>query len=242
VSADLPRPVAVVATEDTAAEWAATLAANRFPAVAVPWARITPPADADAAARLLAAGEYDLVLLTSANAVRFLPEEAGKGRFAAVVGRATEAAAKAAGFQVVEVGHTTAEALARRLAEAFPRRLLWLRGEAAREDGAEVLAANGWTVVGAVAYRARPDPGFGAALRALGVPRAWVVGSPAAASALRLALGEAVFPPPLGGPPVVVPGETTAEALRVPGRVEPTVAPDPSAEGVERALRLRFGA
>jgi uroporphyrinogen-III synthase len=234
--------VAVVATEDTAAEWAAVLAANRVPAVAVPWARIAPAGDPDAAARLLDAGGFDLVLLSSANALRFLPEGAGRGRFAAAVGRATAAAAKAAGFQVVETGHTTAEALAQRLAETFPRRLLWLRGESAREEGAEILAKAGWTVTQAVAYRARPDPGLAAALRALGTPRAWVVGSPAAASALQLALGEHAFPPPRGGPAVIVPGETTAEALRVPGRVEPTVAPDPSVEGIERAVRLLVGA
>jgi uroporphyrinogen-III synthase len=236
------RPVAVVATEDTAAEWTGALAANRVHAVSVPWARVTAAVDPESALRLLAAGNYDLVLLTSANVLRFLPPDAGTGRCAAVVGRSTAAAAKAAGFQVVEVGHTTAEALARRLAETFPRRVLWLRGETAREVGAEVLASHGWTVTSAIAYRARPDPDFGRALRDLGTPRAWVVGSPAAASALQLALGEERFPPPLGGPPVVVPGETTAEALRVPGRVEPTVAPDASAEGIERAVRLLFGA
>jgi uroporphyrinogen-III synthase len=234
-------PVAVVATEETAAEWADALSANRIPAVAVPWARVTAPVDPDAAGRVLAAGDHDLVLLTSQNVLRFLPVEACRGRPAAAVGRTTAAAARAAGFEVVEVGHTTAEALARRLAERFPRRVLWLRGEAAREVGADVLAARGWTVTQVVAYRARPDPGFAAALRDVGPPRAWVVGSPAAASALQLALGEDAFPPIEGGPFVVVPGETTAATLRIPGRVEPMVAPDPSVEGIERAVRLLFG-
>ncbi len=239
--AALLHAVAVVATEETATAWAKTLSAHGIAAAALPWGVAAPPPDPEAPARALAHGGHDLVFLTSANAVRFLPEGAGRGHVAAAVGEATAEAARASGFHVVETGRTNAEDLARMLAATPPaRRVLWLRGEVAREAGQEVFAAAGWSVLPVVAYRTRPLPGFGDLVHAFGVPCAWVVGSPAAAAALLLALGEDEFPPHAGGPPVVVPGEATALSLRVVGRVSPTVAASPSIDAIEAALR-RYG-
>lgn len=239
----LQQTVAVVATEDTARVWAQALTAHRLPAVALAWGATGPPLDAAAPLRALQADDYDLVLVTSAAAARHLPATAGRGRPAAAVGEATAEAARAAGFRVVETGTGTSADLARRLAAIPPaRRVLWLRGESAREEGAAILVAAGWRLSSVVSYRTRPNPGFGDLVRALGIPRAWVVGSPAAAAALLLALGEEAFPPGPGGPPVVVPGETTAAAVRIEGRVPPVVAASPTIEAIEAALRAVLGA
>ena len=87
-------------------------------------------------------------------------------------------------------------------------------------------------MISVVAYRNRPRADFRGALARVGMPSAWVVGSPAAGAALKAALGDARFPPPLGGAPVIVPGDTTAEALRMHGRMVPVVSRNADPDGI----------
>jgi uroporphyrinogen-III synthase len=244
VTADTARPVAVVASEETSTRWAQAIRALGLPAAECPWSEIVPPADPAVALAALSRRDFDLVLVNSSNAVRFLPPGVGTGLRAAAVGRRSAFAAKRAGFDVVLTGNAGAESVARRLvADAGPpRRALHLRGEDARRDAERVLSQAGWTVTSVVAYRNRPRPDLAGTLARVGAPSAWVVGSPAAAAALRTALGEAAFPPPAGGTPVVVPGETTAAALRAPGRAAPVVAPNADPDGIAAAVRVSLPA
>jgi uroporphyrinogen-III synthase len=241
VSAAVARAI-VVATDDTAARWARGLRDAGIPAAPCAWSVVAEPEDPAAATRALAETGNDLVVLTSANALRYLGPEAGTGRTAACVGQRTSREAKRAGFAVEVEGRAGAEALARRLAKGGPpRSALWLRGEAATEALASILSKAGWTVREAVAYRAVAVPDLAERLARLAPVSAWVVGSPAAAKALVAALGAAAFPPGAGGPPVVVPGEASAAALRSPGRPPPVVASSVEIDGLAAALRQALG-
>jgi len=246
--------VLVVASEDTAAAWAARLVDEGVPAFAVPWSTIAPGPDlARAAGALRAAargaaanGPADprpVVILTSRNGVRFLPARAGHGLAALVVGAATATAANDAGF-VADAGPAAESAagfasVVRRLlaASGAPRTALWLRGDAANREGVELLAAAGWRIEEFVTYVATSRPAFAADVRGALPARAWVVGSPAAAAALVTSLGPDAFPPRPGCARVFVPGETTAAAVSVAGRVVPEVV-----AGLPDGLATRFGA
>jgi uroporphyrinogen-III synthase len=233
----LPR-VVVVATEETARRWAHGIRDAGIPAVACAWSTVADAADPGAVARALGAGGFDLVWLTSANALRSVPAGAGTGLSAAAVGDRTSREAKKLGFTVETVGRSGSEALAKRLArEGTARRVLWLRGETALEGGAAILRAAGREVTEVVAYRTTEVEGLGPAIARLGPAAAYVLGSPAAADAVRRALGPDRFPPPAGGPPVVVLGDATASALAAPGRPPPVVADSVEVDGLVRALR-----
>ena len=232
------RRVIVVATEDTAARWARGIRDAGVSAVACAWSSVVPATDPSAAVAALARRDFDLVLLTSASAVEFLPVGAGAGLVAAAVGDRTAREARRLGFSVDVAGRAGSEALAKRLLELGSlRRVLWLRGETAFEAGAAILRAAGWPVTEAAAYRTVERPGLAEALLRLGEPAAYVLGSPAAARATASALGAATFPPPPEGPPVVVVGEATAKAARGDGRFEPVIADSVEVEGLVRALR-----
>src|SRR5262249_1834577 len=115
----------------------------------------------------------------SANAVRYLPRDVGQGRSAAAVGAGTAAALREVGFSIEAEGRSGVGALASALAASRPSaRVLWLRGERAREDGAAALAAAGWAVEEVVTYRTRAVPGFARAVGEIGTVDAWVFGSP----------------------------------------------------------------
>ena len=198
-----------------------------------------PAPGAARAAAALARPRVQLVLLTSANALDGLPRLPRTRPPVAVVGPRTARVARERGFRVELAGTGTGADLARTLVAAGPpRRVLWLRGREATEDAARLLRAAGWHVDELVTYDTVERADLAAAVRRRGPVRAWVVGSPAAAAALRRALGPSAFPPPRGGAPVVVLGATTAAALRVGGRVRPLVA-DPSPGGL--AARIRKG-
>lgn len=247
--------VVVVASEDTAAAWVERLLEEGVPARALPWSTVVPGPDVARAARALAgaasggAGARPAVLLTSRNGARFLPPRSGGGLEAIVVGPATAEAARAAGFAVgpgaaADAGPDADSAagfasVARRLlaASSAPRTAFWLRGDAATREGVDLLGAAGWRIEEFATYVATPRPAFEAEVRALVGVNAWVVGSPAAARALVAALGADAFPPPAGGPPVFVPGETTAAALAVAGRVAPEVV-----RGLPEGLAARLSA
>lgn len=230
--------VIVVATEETARRWAHGIRDAGIPAVACAWSTVANAADPGAVGRALASLTFDLVLLTSANALRSVPAGAGAGIAAAAVGDRTAREATRLGFSVDVVGRSGAEALARRLArEGPPRRVLWLRGETALEGGASILRAAGCAVTEVVAYRTTEVDDLGPALGRLGAPAAYVLGSPAAAKAVRRALGPDRFPPLSGGPPVLVLGSATADALAAPGRPPPLVSESVEVDGLVRALR-----
>ncbi|MCC7140068.1 MAG: uroporphyrinogen-III synthase [Planctomycetes bacterium] len=231
MSAARPRPVVVVATEETAAAWARSVEAAGRAAVALAFARAAPPADLGAVTRALA--QADLVLATSANAARYLPAGVGGGRPAAAVGAATARALEAVGFRVDVRGDGGAEALARALVRSRARgRVLWLRGERAREDGAAVLRDAGFVVDEVVAYAVEDDVAFPAAVRATAAA-AYVVGSPAAARALAAAVS-------LAGVPCVAVGDATAQALRAEGADDVSVASRPTAADLARAVEARL--
>ena len=233
-----PGRVVVVATEETARRWARGIRDAGIPAVACGWSTVADASDPAAVGRALASHGFDLVLLTSANALRSVPAGAGEGLPAAAVGDRTAREAARLGFRVDVVGRAGAEALAKRLArEDPPRRVLWLRGETALEGGAAILRAAGTEVAEVVAYRTTEVDDLDTALSRLVPASAYVVGSPAAAPAQRRALGTDRFPPPAGGPPVVVPGAATADALAMPGRPAPLVADSVEVDGLVRALR-----
>ena len=235
---DATRRVVVVATEETARRWARGIRDAGVAAVACGWSTVADATDPGAVSRALAAGGFDLVLLTSANALRSVPAGAGEGIRAAAVGDRTAREATRLGFCVDVVGRAGAEALAKRLVrEGPPGRVLWLRGETALEGGASILRAAGTAVTEVVAYRTTEVEGLAAALARLGPASAYVVGSPAAAQALVRTLGPDRFPPAAGGAPVVVPGAATADALAAPGRPAPVVADSVEVDGLVRALR-----
>ncbi len=234
-------PVLVVATEETAQEMARALVAAGVPARPCPWAEVVAPPDAAALERGLAAPEVEVLLLTSANAVRFAAPGHLGGRKAACVGAATAAAAREAGCEVAWVGTAGGKALAIDLILARkPAHALWLRGERAKEEGAAKLRAAGWTVDEVIAYATRPRADLAATLAAVPAPRAFLVGSPAAGEALAAVLGSDAFPPPAGGPVVFVLGEASARALAREGRPPPVGVPPDLAEAVHAiAAHLR---
>tara|TARA_R110001599_G_scaffold29407_4_gene100526 strand:- start:3148 stop:3834 length:687 start_codon:yes stop_codon:yes gene_type:complete len=77
------------------------------------------------------AEDFDALLLTSANALRFGGPRLAEYRSLPVlaVGEKTAAAAMAAGFQVVRSGKTDARDLLDQLGDAAYREILWLAGE-----------------------------------------------------------------------------------------------------------------
>ncbi len=240
--------VLVVASEDTATAWASRLVEEGVPALAVPSSSVARGPDVERAAGALCvaarppADARPVVIVTSRNAVRFLPAAAGAGCSAVVVGEATARAARAAGF-AADAGPGPDSAagfasVARRLlaASPAPRAAIWLRGDVATREGVELLAAAGWAIEEFVTYVAVPRPTFADDVRGAPAAAAWVVGSPAAARALCAALGADAFPPGPGGPRVLVPGDTTAAALAVRGRVVPEIVPG-LPEGLAARLR-----
>lgn len=250
--------VLVVASERTSIRWAERLEELGVAAKALPWSAIAPGRDCDRANDVLRVKGGDrsnprrLVLLTSQNALAFLPPGSGAGWQAVAVGPETARAAVAAGFSVdVESDADPAEGfegVARRLvARLGPGcRAIWLRGESAKREGLEVLEAAGWIVVDFVTYMAEPRLGFDASVRLAPPARAFIVGSPAAALALKGAFGPVGFPPAAGTTRVFVKGASTATALqsRVLGgieRVTPEIVVDLPDGVVERLGPRRTG-
>ena len=242
------RLVLVVASETTSRDWAKRLEALGVPARALPWSSIGPGPDCKRANDLLGVKGGDrskprrIVLLTSKNAAEFLPASVGVGWQAVAVGPESARAAIEAGFSVDADPDADSAAgfasVARGLVERLGpgRRAIWLRGESANRDGIEVLKAAYWIVAEFATYRAEPRLGFEASVLLAPPARAWVVGSPAAAAALTAAFGAKGFPPPVGQVRVFVRGETTAAALRVPGRAEPEIVVD-MPDGIVERLR-----
>jgi uroporphyrinogen-III synthase len=142
--------------------------------VAVPLLEVLPAIDSAALEATLArAADYDWIVYTSANAVRFATPRAealARARVACI-GEATARAARAAGLRVdlVPTGESTPARLASTLAaagELSGLRVLLPRAERARETLSRALAASGAHVDAVEAYRTRAPEGAGARLSA----------------------------------------------------------------------------
>lgn len=161
----------------------------------MPWSERHDAEDADAGARALAAGGFDLVMLTSAHAVTALPDGIGVGHEAACVGVATAEAARSRGFTIAEDvkiagvvrgGRALGEAIAARTPR--PARVLWLCGEDRRPEARDALVAAGIELDEVVTYVMAPRDDFPAMIEQAPEPAAVVLGSPRGVDALAAAL------------------------------------------------------
>jgi uroporphyrinogen III methyltransferase/synthase len=208
--------------------------------VELPAIEIGPPADggaalADAAARV---GEYDWVVLTSANAVeRFLPLVADARRFGsaaiAAIGPGT-AAALASRSLVADL--IPEQFVAEGLLDVFPNgsgRVLLPRAAVARDVLPDGLRAKGWAVDVVEAYRTQPVTPSAEALEAAATAHAITFTSSSTVTNY-LASGAAV-------PPVVACiGPVTADTARAAGLTVDVVADSHTIEGLVEALRRRL--
>lgn len=214
----------VVATAATADRWAAEFRRAGFDPLALVWGRPRPSATPAVFQAVLTRERPDLVMLTSTEALTFLGEQRVGNLPAACVGPATGSAAAARGFQVVVRGEDGSRQLAQEILglETAPRRVLWLRGQEARSEGAESLRAAGVTVLELVTYAIEPEPAFAAAVRAAPQPSSIAVGSPRGVDALvttLVSVGRAL-PRRL---PLLVSGTTTSRRLEEWGCADPAV-------------------
>jgi uroporphyrinogen-III synthase len=137
---------------------AAALRARGHEVMLAPLLTIEPRAKVD-----LAAGPWTALIMTSANAVRFLPghprrtELLGLPLF--VVGQRTAEAARDAGFTKVQSADGDVAALVRLIQGKLgsPGALLYFAGEDRAADLAGLLAGGGHRVETVVVYRARTD-------------------------------------------------------------------------------------
>jgi uroporphyrinogen III methyltransferase/synthase len=168
VSALAGKRVLVTRAQEQASELANALRARGADPVVVPTIVIADPADPAPLARgvaAVAAGSYDWVAFTSANAVSFtLAALAGRAVHpnakVAAVGPATARALEAAGLRADLVAKTsTGEGLAAEMLASFAgaRPKVFLpRAAIARDDLPAALRAAGAVVDEAVAYETRP--------------------------------------------------------------------------------------
>lgn len=248
--------VVVTRPRKQAADLLAALRARGAEAIELPAIRIeeaTDSAPLDAAVERLAAGEYDWVVFTSANAVepvarRLAKRAAGSAladrTFVAAVGRATAAALGAAGLAPDLV---PARSRAEGLIEAFGARgvraaaILYPKAEEALDVLADGLRELGAVVDEVVTYRTVPErtvpPAVVARLRR-GAVDAVTFASPSAVAASRRLLGEAWSG--LAHADIVCVGPVTADVARAEGLAVAMVAREPTTDGVIDALvRLR---
>jgi len=115
----------------------------------------------------IGSGPWSAVIVTSANAVRAIEAHPRRAELLALrlfaVGRRTEAAARAAGFEDVIVGGGNAQELARSIGQSVHTSrapLLYLAGEDRSRDLAGDLAAYGLLVRTVVVYRASKAGGL----------------------------------------------------------------------------------
>lgn len=240
--------IRVVVTRDAAraGDFAAPLQALGAQVASVALVRIEPldQAPVDAALDLLAPGE--LLLFTSATAVRLAGESVARipGRRAALrrarvcaVGRATAAAVHDLGVAVALVpDEATAEGLLRALSAAGEAlrgaRVLYVAAEGARDVLPEGLRAAGARLRVVHAYRTVPDDAGIAALTdrlARGDADVHTAAAPSAVRALARVPGALQLP-------VAVIGPVTARAARDAGFRTIVEADDASAAGLARAV------
>ena len=221
-----------------------------FPAVS--FSEPSDPAGVDQAIRSL--DEFDWILFTSANAVRFFarrcrklgvdPSETGN-YLCAAVGPATASAVAAEGFPVDHVAQEfLGTGLARELSTSIAgRKILLPRSERARPELPKLLKAVGAEVTEVVAYHNAGvgviDPG---AMRAVREAQVDVISffSPSAIENMRAQLGEEVLIR-LGATAVLAAvGPVTAAALRDAGLPVAIEAPLATAESMAGAIANYF--
>lgn len=209
------------------------------------------PAPLNSALRRLA--EFDWLILTSQNVVRFLVLALAKMNLApwpaavrvAAVGSATAKAAQAAGWPVE---HVSARFQGLALAEELGPRLkgssvLLPRSDRARADLPEALRRAGAEVTEVVAYRT-----FAVDIRDLPAAReiregrvdALTFASPSAFHAFCSALGAAVAKRVAGAGVIAAIGPVTAQAIREEGAAVGVEAAESTADGLAQALAEYF--
>lgn len=205
----------------------------------------------DGALELL--GEFDWLVFTSQNAVRFFEERRreleiavawGKPRVAAV-GPATAKAARELGYDVeFTAEESTGRGLAAGLGEKVAGRTVLLpRSDRARADLPELLRAAGAHVTDVVAYRTVP-PGAEAAaamerIRA-GEVDAVALASPSAFERLGEQIGMSALGDLTQRVALAAIGPVTAAAIRQAGLPVAIVPAKPSAESFVDALAAHF--
>jgi len=228
----------------SAAAYAAALAPLGLEAIAMPVTKHAPAADPQALGRALEEGRYAAVVVASPRAAHELARAAAARELPEVwaVGPATRRALEIARIRArLPDGARDAAELARRLVAERPlagRRVLVPRAEEGRTEGLAILRAAGAVVVDVIAYRTvavgadDPDIARGAELLRAGHAAVCAVFAPSQVAALAAIAG------PLGALATrfCAIGETTGEALRAAGVVEVAVAPEPTPEGMARAV------
>ena len=96
-------PIWVVGSSDTTALWAEALRGLGPDVLELPWSDVTAVADGEALEAALELKKGELVLLTSRNALRFVPYTKAKDKPAACVGAQTAEAARRAGLSLALV-------------------------------------------------------------------------------------------------------------------------------------------
>jgi uroporphyrinogen-III synthase len=221
-----------------------------FPAVS-----FSEPADTAVLDRAIGSlGEFDWVLFTSANAVRFFagrcrklgiePSHGGNYRCAAV-GPATASAVAAEGFSVDHVAQEfLGTALARELSASLAgKKIVLPRSERARPDLPNALRALGAEVTEVVAYHAG---GLGViepeVMRAVREAQVDVISffSPSAIDNMRCELGDEVLSRLGAEAAFAAVGPVTAAALRNAGLPVAIEAPLATAESMAAAIANYF--
>jgi uroporphyrinogen-III synthase len=221
-----------------------------FPAVS-----FSEPADtAELDRAIYSLAEFDWILFTSANAVRFFvgrgrklgvePNQGGNYRCAAV-GPATASAVAAEGFSVDHVAQEfLGAALARELAASLAaKKILLPRSDHARSDLPDALRLSGAAVTEVVAYH---TGGMGviepAVMRAIREAEVDVITffSPSAIENMRAELGEDVLFRLGANTAVAAVGPVTAATLRSIGLAVAIEAPLATAESMASAIENYF--
>lgn len=142
-----PQPGADATAARAAAIGLSATVAPLFTTVSLPWEAPAPD-------------PYDVLMLTSANAVRLGGPKLAQYRALPVfaVGEATAAAARAAGFANVRAGDTDIVALLTLIAETGFRHVLHLTGREHRDAGHPALTIDRVPVYAADAVAALPEP------------------------------------------------------------------------------------
>jgi uroporphyrinogen III methyltransferase/synthase len=223
--------------------------------VVVPMIRLAPPEDwAEVDAALDAIASYDAMLITSANAIRFLAERAEArgvsltpaGLQVLCVGPQTAEATRDAGVAVHRVPESRydADGLLDEIVKHLPPkgcRFLFPRAEKAREVLPEGLSAAGAQVDSVTVYRTLPPEIDGAALRALLLEEgldALTFTSPSTVENF-VAILDAESRAAAGRCIVAAIGPVTAEALRREGLAPDVLAERASVPDLVAALAAR---
>jgi uroporphyrinogen-III synthase len=221
-----------------------------FPAVS--FSEPSDTAGLDRAIRSL--GEFDWILFTSANAVRFFagrcrklgvePSQEGNCLCAAV-GPATASAVASEGFSVDHVAQEfLGAALARELSASLAGKKVCLpRSERARPELPDALRASGADVTEVVAYHTGGvgmiDPEV---MRAIHASEVDVISffSPSAIENMRVALGDELLARLAAGAALAAVGPVTAAALRDAGFRVAIEAPLATSESMASAIANYF--